>query len=244
MNKTSQGIRFTFDRGTNCDAIARRANHLRDSSIKLGVCWVRGSARASADLPIVSACSFLQGSSREGIDPDPAIRSVAYHSTVNSMVALARNATRRASPRTASDTHGDTLPRPRLTRDPLEPYLIKPIPAPTQGSARADAEGREAWRSERVNSIYTRRFRAIVSSILIIVIARRGMDGGAVAMKTIGEGLLGEYRRAKSDVQRSNGNSAAIYARLGTMHHASGCCRYAAGSRTLHSQCTPGCSAV
>jgi len=71
-----------------------------------------------------------------------------------------------------------------------------------------------------------------------------GMDGGAVAMKTIGEGLLGEYRRAKSDVQRSNGNSAAIYARLGTMHHASGRCRYAAGPRTLHSQCTPGCSAV
>ncbi|XP_029172005.1 nucleolysin TIA-1-like, partial [Nylanderia fulva] len=43
----------------------------------------------------------------------------------------------------------------------------------------------------------------------------------------IGEGLLGEYRRAKSDVQRSNGNSAAIYARLGTMHHASRCYRYA-----------------
>jgi len=87
--------------------------------------------------------------------------------------------------------------------------------------------------------LHERRFRAIVSSILIIVIARWGMDGGALAMKTIGEGLLGEYRRAKSDVQRSNGNSAAIYARLGTMHHASGCCRYAAGSRTLHSQCTP-----
>lgn len=46
-------------------------------------------------------------------------------------------------------------------------------------------------------------------------------------MKMIGEGLLGEYRRTKSDAQRSNGNSGAIYARLGTMHHASRCCRYA-----------------
>jgi len=113
-------------------------------------------------------------------------------------------------------------------------YLIKLIPYTGENEQEKHKRGS---RIPFMRDDFTLLFRQYSSSWLY--------EGwiGAVAMKMIGEGLLGEYRRAKSDVQRSNGNSSAIYARLGTMHHASRCCRYAGEPCTASTHRT-GCSTV
>jgi len=97
---------------------------------------------SATDLPIVSACSFLRGRSREGIDPDPAIGAsrIIRHRELDGRFGPKRNAPRKSENR-ERHSDGDTLPRPRLTRDPLEPYLIKPIPAPTPGLGESGRGG-------------------------------------------------------------------------------------------------------